>query len=109
MHSAIYSGRMQHRRYSPKKHHFSYTLNMSFLDLDELDDLFKKSLFWGRSWYHLARFKREDFHRDESGDLKEAVYKTVFEKKQIVLDGPVRVLTHLRQFGILFNPVSFYF
>lgn len=33
----------------------------------------------------------------------------VYERIGFVLEGPVRLLTHLRYWGYCFNPVSFYY
>ena len=41
MNSAIYEGRVRHRRFSPVPHAFSYRLFMMYLDLDELPTLFE--------------------------------------------------------------------
>ena len=41
--------------------------------------------------------------------LRAAVDALVAERCGIALDGPIRLLTHLRYFGHCFNPVSFYY
>ena len=40
MHSALYTGRLRHRRFAPRAHRFSYRLFMMYLDLAELDEVF---------------------------------------------------------------------
>ena len=40
MHSALYTGRLDHRRLSPVPHAFSYRLCLAWLDLAELDEVF---------------------------------------------------------------------
>ncbi len=46
-----------------------------------------------------------------SGELSldEAVRRTVTAQTGRRPDGPIRVLTHLRYFGYIFNPVTFYY
>ena len=39
MNSCLYHGTLRHRRLSPKAHHFTYSVFMAWLDLDELDAL----------------------------------------------------------------------
>ena len=108
-HSAIYKGSVIHRRYEPVRHQFSYNVFMVFLDLDELSTLFDSYWFWSVGRYNIAQFKRSDHLGDPANDLKQEVYKLVEEKTGHRLEGPVRLLTHLRYWGYCFNPVSFYY
>ena len=39
MNSCLYHGTLRHRRLAPKAHHFTYSVFMAWLDLDELDAL----------------------------------------------------------------------
>ena len=109
MYSRIYQGVVTHRRLRPKSHAFHYQLFMMYIDLDELDDVVSCSRFWSRERFNLATFKRKDYHRPEIANLKEAVQQTLRDKTGLELDGPVRILTHLRYFGHCMNPVTFYY
>ena len=44
MHSALYTGRLRHRRFAPRAHQFSYRLFMMYVDLAELDAGIPRSL-----------------------------------------------------------------
>ena len=109
MHSALYIGQLRHRRYSPRMHEFSYSLYMSYLDLSELDQVFAGRWFWSHRRAAFAWLKREDY----LGDPDKAIDQAVRDKVEIETgnrpQGPIRLLTHLRYFGIGFNPVSFYY
>lgn len=109
MHSCIYEGQVRHRRFSPKKHDFNYKLYMVYLDLDELDSVFAQRWLWSDKRTALARLKREDYIGDASISIKQAVNKRVLEETGSDIEGPVRMLTHLRYFGYVFNPVTFYY
>jgi len=85
MHSAIYEGKVRHRRFSPVQNTFQYRLFLMYVDLSELPTLFEGRWFWSSRKVNLAYLRR----RDHLGD-------------------PL-VLTHFRYFGHCFNPVSFYF
>ena len=39
MNSCLYHGTLRHHRLAPKAHHFTYSVFMAWLDLDELDAL----------------------------------------------------------------------
>lgn len=109
MHSALYIGQVNHRRLKPKAHAFSYRAFMVYLDVDELDDVLNLSCCWSRKWWAFARFKRQDFHGDESVSIKDAIYATVFQQTGLKLSGPVRVLNNWRYFGFNMNPLSTYY
>jgi len=116
MHSAIYQGNLRHRRFFPKRHEFSYSSTLFYIDLDELPDLFADAVGWSVDRANLGSFRREDFLGDPDVPLKEAVRLEVnmllaLDNKNAVLcpNGAVRMLTNLRIFGFCFNPVTFYY
>ena len=41
MHSALYFGRVRHRRHAPRAHAFEYRLFMAYLDLAEIGRVFR--------------------------------------------------------------------
>lgn len=107
--SAIYIGWVRHRRYAPKPHAFSYKMFQMYLDLDELDRIFKGSWLWSTKRPAIARFKRTDHMGDPQRSLGESVRDLVENETQSRPTGPIRLLTHLRYFGYCMNPVSFYY
>ena len=109
MNSYIYQGQMTHRRYLPKEHFFSYDLSMLCLDLDEINTLINKAGLWGRSGFYPAQFRRSDYHGDPAYSIKESIKQTIKRKTGYDFKGKVNLITHARYFGILFNPVSFYY
>lgn len=112
MHSALYQGWLDHRRLVPRRHAFRYRLFMVYLDLAELDEVFRGRWLWstrpGRRLV-LARFDRRDHLGDQARPLDEAVRALVAERTGQRPAGPIRLLTQLRYFGYVFNPVSFYY
>jgi len=109
VHSAVYSGWVRHRRYQPRHHEFRYRLFMMYLDLAELPALLDPFWCWSARRPALARFERGDYHGDPSISLDSAVRATVAHHTGSEPTGPIRLLTHLRYFGRIFNPVSFYY
>lgn len=116
MHSAIYRGSLRHRRFLPKRHEFSYSSTLFYIDLDELPKLFDGVKGWSLDRANFGSFRRKDFLGDPAQPLKDAVYdeanKLLESDKQDVLrcpDGPVRMLTNLRILGFCFNPVTLYY
>ena len=107
--SAIYRGTLFHARLSPRPHSFSYGVYLLYLDLAELPALLGTPagpLRDGR--FGLLSFRRSDY-LGETGDLAEAARGRVEEALGFRPRGPVRLLTHVRSLGYVFNPVSFYY
>jgi DUF1365 family protein len=109
MHSCLYVGQVRHRRFAPREHTFSYTLFQLYLDLDELDQVFRKRWLWSARRPNLAWFRRRDHMGEPGQPLAQSVRELVEAKTGRRPTGPIRLLTHLRYFGIGFNPVSFYY
>ena len=88
--SALYEGWVRHRRHGPVEHEFRYRICMASLDLAELPEVLDRVPLWSARRPAPARFRREDYLDVEH-------------------HGPVRLLTQVRTFGHLFNPVSLYY
>lgn len=109
MNSGIYFGRVRHRRLAPVEHGFSYRMFMLYLDLAELSQVFRGRWLWSARGAALARFRRADHFGDPAVPLDESVRDLVARETGTRPAGPIRLLTHLRYFGYVFNPVSFYY
>ena len=107
--SAIYEGRLVHRRFHPREHRFAYRLGMLYLDLDELPDVLDRHLLWSARRFAPAWFRRADYLRPVDVPLKEAVRAEIERQSGERPTGPIRLLTHPRYWGYGFNPVSFYY
>ena len=107
--SAIYAGRVRHRRFEPTKHAFRYPLFLMYLDLAELDEVFRDRWLWSVRRPALARFDRRDHLGDPQEPLDTSVRELVERETGRRPTGPIRLLTHLRYFGHCFNPVSLYY
>ena len=109
MHSCIYEGIVRHRRVGPPVHEFRNSLFMLYLDLDEIDDVFRDRWLWSSSRPAMGRFCREDHLGPASEPLEHSVRNLVQMRAGFRPSGAVRLLTHLRYFGYLMNPVSLFF
>jgi len=107
--SAIYEGRVRHRRYEPHAHAFDYRLCMLYVDLAEIDTLFAKRWLWSVDRRNVAEFRRTDYFGDASQPIDVAVRDRIEAETGARPTGPIRMLSHLRYFGHCFNPVSFYY
>lgn len=105
----IYQGWVQHHRYLPHSHSFKYPLAMLMLDLDELQQRFSGSRLWSLERFNLISFFRRDYLRSDTADLKAAVSELIQQRCDQPFSGQIKILTHPRYLGFIFNPVTFYF
>ena len=104
--SCLYEGVVTHRRSEPAVE-FRHPLTLLYLDLDELPGLLGGRLV--RGGIGPLRFRRADYLGDPRVPLADTVRATVAERLGDAPEGPVRLLTQVRSFGVCFNPVSFYY
>lgn len=107
--SAVYEGTVRHRRHAPHAHEFSYRMAQLYLDLDEVDAVFARSRLWSNGRRNLAEFRRSDYLGPAERPLADAVHDRVQRATGHRPSGPVRMLTHVRYAGYVFNPVTFYY
>lgn len=107
--SCLYEGTVKHRRVEPFDHTFRYRLFFVFLDLDELPQAFAGRWLWSTSHPSLAWFRREDHFGDHTQPLQESVRALVAQRIGRRPTGPIRLLTQLRYFGYVINPISLYY
>ena len=109
MKSCIYKGQVKHQRFQPRVHEFTYSLFMMYVDLNELPKLFKPYKLWSVDAPGVASFMRKDHVGDPQDALSNTIRAIVYEKTGHRPSGPIRLLTHFRYFGYVFNPLSLYF
>lgn len=109
MESGLYFGWVKHRRFTPVEHAFRYRLFLVGLDLTDLPNAFPGSWTWSAIRPAIARFRRSDHLGDPQQPLAESVRDMVAATGRPRPTGKILLLTHLRYWGLVFNPVSFYF
>lgn len=107
--SCIYRGQVVHCRAHPVRHQFRQRLFLLYVDLAELPELFRRRWLWSAGRPNLAWFRRADHFGSSDQPLAESVRDLVAERAGWRPAGPVRMLTHFRYFGLLMNPVSFFY
>ena len=109
MRSCLFNCTVFHQRYSPREYGFTSRVFMWLLDLDEIDGLCEKIPFLGHNTRNLYSFRDDDHLYLGKDSLRENV--ETYLRRQGVSTDPARILllTNLRTFGYVFNPVSFFF
>jgi len=109
MHSAIATGRVWHQRFEPRRHRFSYRTSYALFDIDRVRELSARSRLWSVERFNLVSYRRKDCLDPTDRLLRQAVIERVAAVTGRHPGGSIFLLTHLRQWGVCFNPVSFYF
>lgn len=114
MRSGIYEGAVTHRRHATEAtgnvaHRFRYPVTMPYLFLDELDEVADLHPMWSTRRPNAVWFRRADYLGDPTLALDAAVRDAAEQRLGRRPSGPIAMLGHLRTWGWLSNPVTFYF
>jgi uncharacterized protein len=104
----LYLGWVRHRRLAGIRHGFRLPIFLCLVDLDQIGAAFRTHPAWRREHAAPCAWYRGDF-LGGSGDLRTAVLDEVERVIGRRPRGPIRVLTHLRTWGYVFNPVTLYY
>jgi DUF1365 family protein len=107
--SAIYEGTLRHRRHQSSDHQFTYPLFMALLDIDHIPELMAASAITSYNRANLLSFQQRDHFGDPALPLRERLDRDARANGVELPDGKIFLLTHLRNFGYTFNPVSFFY
>jgi DUF1365 family protein len=110
--SALYSGWITHRRFTPRGHAFTYRIGMLYLDLDEQEAVMQISPLAGSSRLAPFSFRPGDYLREYTGRgiaLIDAVRQILHQALGDAPLGRICLLTQARSWGLSFNPVSFFY
>lgn len=109
MNSCLYECNIMHCRIKPRRHRFNNRIFMFYLDLDELDQVSSSVGIISRNRWNIFSFRDNDHLQQGGASAKENILKYVEGQGMREKVERVMLLTNLRTFGYVFNPVSFYF
>ncbi len=82
---------------------------MFYLDIDEIDDLAAKLPWMSRNKSNIYNFNDTDHFQEGATNVKQNVLNFLTKHDLSERAHKIYLLTHLRTWGHMFNPVSFYF
>lgn len=100
--NAFYEGWVRHRRKGTVTNAFRYGTYMTYLDLEAAEA-------GALPHPQQRRFRREDHGGEAHRSLSDCIRDEAKRELGYRPEGPIFVLTHLRQGGYVFNPVSFFY
>ncbi len=109
MNSRLFCGQLRHARTHRVEHSFAYSLHLYALDLDELDRLAQESFWFGHNRIRPLALHDRDYLYLESAPLAEKVRRALDENGIDRTARRIVLVTALRQFHYVFNPVSFFY
>lgn len=105
----IFTGRVRHRRFTPRQHQFSYKLFMFCFDIGDLTHSFKDIKQVSIEKFNWFSFQRKNYLSHPDIPLEEYMRQLVSAKFNIYPTGKIYLLTQLTCLGYCFNPISLYF
>lgn len=110
MSSCLYECEVMHRRLKPKVHGFQYRIFFFYLELAEIDRLTEEIPFFSRNRWNAFSFHDRDHFEGGAGQVTEKLRAFLATQGISLPQNPqVHLLTLVRVFGYVFNPVAFYF
>lgn len=107
--AALCPGTVRHRRTRPQVHAFEEPVAYVWLDPDRPDEITDRHPLWSSRRPAPVRFRRRDYGPpDDASSLGDQVRTELERVTGRRPDGPVRMLTQLRTWGWLFNPITVY-
>ena len=109
MTSAIYNGKVIHKRFKPRLHFFKYKVFSLLIDLSELNILDKNISFFSYNRFNLISFFDKDHGERDGTSLIEWVKKNLNENKIDHENIKIKLLCYPRILGYVFNPLSVFY
>lgn len=107
--SAIYKGKVFHKRLRPKRHRLRYNVFSLLLDLNELEELDRRFSLFTYNRRGLISFYDSD-HGPATGEPLRLWVEARMSDAGVAWDGgSIRLLCYPRILGYVFNPLSVYF
>lgn len=107
-HSALYPGRVMHRRLRPRAHALRYRIYSLLLDINELDALDARLRWFSVGRFNLLSFRRSDIG-DGTGEMRAFAARQLASAGLAFEPGAIRVLTMPRVLGFAFNPLTVWY
>lgn len=107
--AAIYFGHVMHCRLRPFRHRFVYRVFSLFMDIDALDTLASRTLFFSHNRFNLFSLLDSDHGAQDGSPLRPWAID-LLDRNGVAIDGGrIFMLCFPRMFGYVFNPLTVYF
>jgi uncharacterized protein len=107
--SAIYFGKVMHRRLRPLRRPFAYRVFSLFLDIDRLAESAAGMRLFGYNRARLFSFRDSDHGERDGSPLRPWIERQLHRAGMDLGGGRIMLLCFPRLFGYVFNPLSIFF
>jgi len=107
--SALYSGRVFHRRVRPSEHVLNYRVFSLLLNLDEINSLQERLWLFSRNRWNLFSFYDKDFGDDCTESLSHYVQRKLNDADIDTVPEKILLSCYPRVCGYAFNPLSLFY
>lgn len=109
MNSCLYRCRVLHDRAKPKRHRFAYSCFVFCLDLDEIPRLARQLWAFSHNAANLYSLRDSDHLKEGADSIRQNILRFLRSSGIDQSIGRITLVTNLRTWGYVFNPVSFFF
>lgn len=109
MNSAIYVGRVSHRRKAPFQHKLRYRTYSLLVDLDELDELTGRTKLLSHNRWNVFSIHDRDHGARDGSSMRRWIDDQLAEAGIDLPGGRIEVLLFPRLLGYAFNPLTVWF
>jgi len=106
MNTKIILSSIVHKRYGKIEHFFKYKIPSIFLDLDELEIIKSKSIFFSINSFNVFSFNEKDHGYRDKRTIKEFISEMLKKYGVKYQNLKIKILCFPRIFGYVFNPLS---
>ncbi len=107
--AAFYFGHVMHCRLRPFRHKFVYSVFSLFADIDALNALASRSIFFSHNRYNLMSIMDKDHGPADGSPLRPWVEQQLAGAGVTLDGGKIFMLCFPRMFGYVFNPLTVFF
>ncbi len=107
--SALYFGKVMHKRLRPFVHGFSYRVFSVYLDLDDLAAAHRRLRLFSHNRWNLFSFHDRDHGPRDGRPLRPWIEQELRKAGIDLAGGSIRLLCFPRVLGYVFNPLSLWF
>lgn len=108
MRSHLLSGKVRHRRSQPKVYELEHDVFYLALDLDEMDEVARRSRLFSRNRFNVLALHDRDHWLPPASDLRSSVHQHLRDEGHDPTGWRITFIATPRLFGYQFNPASFY-
>ncbi len=107
--AAVYYGHAMHCRLRPFRHRFVYRVFSMFLDIDALDALAERTVFFSHNRFNLFSLMDKDHGLSDGSPLRPWIESLLTENNVSMAGGRIFMLCFPRMLGFVFNPLTVFF